>query len=207
MAKKNKFYVVWEGFETGIFDNWQAAEAQIKGYAGAKYKSFERLDLAEAAFKKSYWASVSTQSKNKPSPKPGSGPLTPSLSVDAACAGNPGALEYQGVDTATKQLVFKQGPFPEGTVNLGEFLALVHGLAYLKQHQLPYPIYSDSITAISWVRKKAIKTNLQRNAVNEALFQRVDRALEWLHANTYATQILKWETEVWGENPADYGRK
>ena len=133
--------------------------------------------------------------------------LKPSISVDAACAGNPGVLEYQGVNTATKEVLFSRGPFSKGTVNIGEFLAIVHGLAYLKKINSTCPIYSDSRTAISWVKKKAIKTNLERTSTTEELFKMVDSALDWLHNNPYTTKILKWETEDWGENPADYGRK
>ena len=86
-------------------------------------------------------------------------------------------------------------------------MALVHGLALMKKHQKPNPIYTDSVTAMKWVRDKKIKTTLERNASNEALFILVDRALDWLHNNTYSTQVLKWETAIWGEIPADFGRK
>jgi ribonuclease HI len=127
--------------------------------------------------------------------------------VDAACAGNPGKLEYQGVETGTKRVLFSMGPFPQGTVNIGEFLAIVHGLAFLKKHNSLLPIYSDSRTAISWVKNKVIKTNLERNKKTEELFVLVERAVEWLKDNQYSNKILKWETEFWGENPADYGRK
>ena len=158
--------------------------------------------------KKNYWASIQTKSAPSKNRKITSETIViPSISVDAACAGNPGVLEYQGVNTETKEVLFFRGPFPLGTVNLGEFLAIVHGLAYLKKNNCPFPIYSDSRTAISWVKKKAIKTNLERNSTTEELFKMVDSALEWLHKNLYATKILKWETEDWGENPADYGRK
>ncbi|MFM6947752.1 MAG: viroplasmin family protein [Aquirufa sp.] len=206
MAKKQKYYVIWAGHQTGVFDSWKEAEKLIKGFQGAQYKSFDTLKDAEEAFKKNYWASIQPkQVKLKSSSH--SKPIVPSISVDAACSGNPGVLEYQGVNTETKDVLFAQGPFPQGTVNLGEFLALVHGLAYLKKQNYSIPIYSDSRTAIAWVKKKAIKTTLERNAKNADLFQRVDKALEWLHNNTYETPILKWETEDWGENPADYGRK
>lgn len=206
MAKKQKYYVIWSGHKTGVFDSWKEAEKLIKGFQGAQYKSFDTLNEAEVAFKKNYWASIQpkqvklkTNSQTKP--------IIPSISVDAACSGNPGVLEYQGVNTQTKEKLFSQGPFPQGTVNLGEFLALVHGLAYLKKQDYSIPIYSDSRTAIAWVKKKAIKTTLERNSVNAELFNRIDKALEWLHSNSFTTPILKWETEDWGENPADYGRK
>ena len=49
MAKqKAKFYVVWQGRESGIYDSWSACEAQVKGVA-AKYKGFATREEAEAA--------------------------------------------------------------------------------------------------------------------------------------------------------------
>lgn len=208
MAKKQKYYVIWEGHKKGIFDSWTETEKNIKGFPNAQYKSFESRQEAEAASKKNYWASINPKAAKtlKTSGRAGNF-IIPSISVDAACAGNPGVLEYQGVNTATKEVLFKRGPFPVGTVNLGEFLAIVHGLSYLKKLDCPFPLYSDSRTAIAWVRNKAIKTNLERNPKTEDLFELVDRAIEWLKNNSYSTKILKWETEDWGENPADYGRK
>jgi ribonuclease HI len=207
MAKKQKFYVIWAGHQTGIFDSWEETEKNIKGFPQAQFKSFDSKEEAFHASKKNYWASVTAKKTPSGHKKSGQAFIVPSLSVDAACAGNPGILEYQGVNTATKEVLFARGPFPVGTVNLGEFLAIVHGLAFLKKNNSPLPLYSDSRTAIAWVRKKAIKTNLERSTQTEILFELVDKAIEWLKNNAYTTQILKWETEDWGENPADYGRK
>jgi ribonuclease HI len=212
MVKKQKFYVVWKGKQTGVFDTWAEAEEQIKGVEKAQYKSYETLKDAENAFKGNYWQAVqkgqkgSTGTQQKSSVLVGK-PNLNSISVDAACAGNPGVLEYQGVETATKKLLFAMGPFPIGTVNIGEFLAIVHALALLKKHNSDLPLYSDSRTAISWVKNKAIKTTLERNAKTEELFELTDRAVLWLKNNQYTTKVLKWETEFWGENPADFGRK
>jgi ribonuclease HI len=127
--------------------------------------------------------------------------------VDAACKGNPGILEYRGVDTRSGAEFFRLGPFPEGTVNIGEFLAIVHALALLKKIDSGWPIYSDSRTAIAWVKAKKIKTNLERKTNTEQLFQLTDRAVEWLKSNTWTNPVLKWETAYWGEIPADFGRK
>ena len=129
-----------------------------------------------------------------------------SLSVDAACSGNPGVMEYQGVRTFDKERIFHK-KFPLGTNNIGEFLALVHGLSYMKKHNLKQPIYSDSVNAIAWVKQKKCKTKLPRTEETEELFQFVERAEAWLHNNTYTTTILKWDTENWGEIPADFNRK
>jgi ribonuclease HI len=212
LAKKQKYYTVWKGRKTGVFDTWAEAEEQIKGFEKAQYKSFDSLKEAEDAFKGNYWQSVQKGQNGDSGKQIKSSALVgkpnmESISVDAACAGNPGKLEYQGVETGTKRVLFSMGPFPEGTVNIGEFLAIVHGLAFLKKHNSDLPIYSDSKTAMAWVRNKTVKTNLQRNKKNEELFQLLERGEQWLKDNKYSNKILKWETEHWGENPADYGRK
>lgn len=209
MAKKQKYYVVWQGKRPGIYDNWAEAEEQIKGVEGAKFKSYEIESEAIKAFSEKAEKHIYSKKPTLAnSPSGGRGAfITKSISVDAACAGNPGILEYQGVETTSKKPIFKMGPFPEGTVNLGEFLAIVHGIALLQKHNSDLPIYSDSRTAIAWVRNKKIKTTLERNSKNKELFALVDRALVWLNTNSYNNKILKWETEFWGENPADFGRK
>lgn len=208
---KQKFYVVWKGKKTGIFENWNDCKAQIDGFADAKYKSFATKNEAEQAFQKPYQASI-TKKKDKKKEntitnKNNTFPILESISVDAACSGNPGMVEYRGVNTATKEIIFSQGNLEDGTNNLGEFLALVYALAWFEKNQIHLPIYSDSLTAMSWVRKIQIKTTQERTKKNEPLFSQVDRALEWLKTNTFRVPILKWDTENWGQIPADYGRK
>ena len=99
------------------------------------------------------------------------------------------------------------GPMEQGTNNIGEFLALVHGLALFKKSGCKMPVYSDSRNAILWVKQKKCKTKLERSSINEPIFDLIERAEKWLRENTYSTQILKWETAEWGEIPADFGRK
>ncbi len=205
MAKKQKYYTVWQGKTTGVFESWTDCQEQIKGVAGALYKAFDSRAEAEAALKGNYWSYVSPKDKAV-SNKPSGEMIMDSLSVDAACSGNPGVMEYQGVRTFDKERIFHQ-KFPLGTNNIGEFLALVHGLSYMKKHSLSQPIYSDSVNAIAWVKQKKCKTKLARTAETEELFQFVERAEAWLQNNTYTTKILKWDTENWGEIPADFNRK
>ncbi len=211
MAVKKKFYVVWKGKVPGIYGSWEACKTQITGVKGAQYMSFESKAEAENAFNSSY-AAYKGQKKKKPGlsaeelMKIGE-PNMHSIAVDAASSGNPGKMEYQGVDTKTGKRLFKQGPFPEGTNNIGEFLAIVHGLAFLKERRSDRVLYSDSRTAISWVRKKRCNTKLEPNSRNRELFDLVERAEKWLHKNSYTTPIVKWETLAWGEIPADFGRK
>lgn len=210
---KQKYYVVWKGNKPGIYDNWNECKTQVLGFNGAVFKAFISKNIALEAFKNNpekYLNDEYVEEAEKlffDTKAEHERPILESLSVDAACAGNPGILEYQGVSTGTRIKLFHQGPFPEGTVNIGEFLAIVHGLAHLKKVGSSMPIYTDSITAISWVKRKAINTNLVRNAKNEQLFQLVDRALIWLKSNQWNNPIIKWKTDVWGEIPADFGRK
>jgi ribonuclease HI len=211
---KNKFYVVWQGRNPGIYSSWEACSKEISGFNGAKYKSFPNRLTAETAFREGpekYWGKdvipmidLSTVAEH---------PQGAAIAVDAACAGNPGKMEYQGVfvdfatQPATRQLLFKSPVFENGTNNIGEFLAIVHALALEKKNGWKWPVYSDSVNAQLWVRQKKCKTKLQRNAKNDYLFQLVERAENWLNNNTIEVSILKWKTEIWGEIPADYGRK
>lgn len=209
--KKKKYYVVWKGLNPGVYLSWDECKKHIEGYTGAVYKSFSDKNMAEKAALEGSENYIGIDNRligfTQEQKKLIGEPLPNSISVDAACSGNPGILEYQGVQTSTGREIFKQGPFELGTVNIGEFLALVHGLAYLQQKNSKVPIYSDSKTAIAWVRKKRINTKLERSSRNEKLFDMVDRALNWLHTHTFENQILKWQTKYWGEIPADFGRK
>ena len=129
------------------------------------------------------------------------------VAVDAACSGNPGPMEYRGVYLLTGQQIFHFGPV-YGTNNIGEFLAIVHALALMKQKGIRMTIYSDSRNALAWVKQKKCKTKLERTPKTEEVFQMIERAETWLKTHTYADiPLLKWETEEWGEVPADFGRK
>jgi len=209
---KQKYYVVWEGHKRGVFDRWDDCKKQVDGFPQAKYKSFDNKIEAEKAFKDNYWKFVK---KNAPaastSPnekKSRASIIKDSLAVDAACSGNPGKMEYQGVLVTTGQQVFHVGPLPDGTNNVGEFLAIVHALAWLQQQGKPnLPIYSDSRNAQLWVKAKTCRTKLEHTGRNEKIFELIDRAEKWLAVNKVTNPILKWETKDWGEIPADFGRK
>lgn len=215
MAKQKKYYVIWKGHMPGIYDEWPKAQEQIKGYQGALYKSFTSQKEAEQALAKgpsSYLrprggAGGSSSKKGKKGGTPRSQIIWRSLSVDAACSGNPGPMEYQGVDTKSKDRIFHQA-FELGTNNIGEFLAIIHGLALLKKQGLTnLPIYTDSATAMAWVRNKKVKTKLVRDERTEGLYELIERGEAWLKNNTYSNPIVKWDTDSWGEIPADFGRK
>jgi len=129
------------------------------------------------------------------------------ISVDVGTNGNPGPVEYKGVDTQTGEVIFSVGPVRKGTNNLGEFLAIVHALALIKKTGSKQNVYSDSVNAIKWVKQKKVATTLPRDSSTEEIWQLVDRAEHWLRTNTYDTKVMKWQTRKWGEIKADYGRK
>jgi ribonuclease HI len=210
MAKQAKFYVVWKGFKSGVFDTWAECQAQISGFSNAKFKAFSTREAALEALDQDYERFEGQDTKTHrmgPAELTQQGVILDSVCVDAACSGNPGDLEYRGVDTESSVQLFHQGPFPEGTVNVGEFLAIVHALSVLVRKGRNCPIYSDSRTALSWVRDKRVNTKLRPSAANRPLFELLARAQNWLANHTYPNPLLKWETEQWGENPADFGRK
>ncbi|HBJ77332.1 MAG TPA: ribonuclease H [Porphyromonadaceae bacterium] len=208
--KQYKFYVVWEGNEKGIFSSWEECKKSIEGFNGAKYKSFPSKEEATKAYDEGY--------KNYLYPKyhdRGNKILSPTrtefsqdaIAVDASCMGNPGLMEYRGVYLKTGKELFRVGPLDGGTNNIGEFLAIVHALALLETHPANVVIYSDSVNAQLWVKNKKCKTTLKPKPKNKPIFDLIARAENWLSTHTYNTPIYKWRTEIWGEIPADFGRK
>ena len=206
MVKPTKYYVVWEGYDTGIFNSWNACKLNIQNYPNAKYKSFKSLEEAKKAYNIGFFG-YQRHKKNDQVRFSKDGIEWNSIAVDAASSGNPGKMEYRGVVTKNKQILFHMGPFPNGTNNIGEFLALVHGLAFLKNKNSDLAIYTDSKIAMSWIRQKTCKTKLKQSSRNKTLFELIERAEIWLNQNSFKNPILKWQTKSWGEIPADFGRK
>lgn len=208
-SKKKKYYVIWRGHRPGVYESWDDAKKQLQGFKGGKYKSFGSRKIAQEAFvgnpddyKGKDLRKVRDLSKEELE-KIGE-PIELSLCVDAACNAKSGKFEYQGVWTHNDDQAFHFGPMMHGTNNIGEFLGLVHALAFLQKLKLPdYPIYTDSKIAMTWVRNKRAKSTSQDKEVQKLVI----RAEKWLHDNSYTNPILKWETKAWGEIPADFGRK
>lgn len=225
-AFKNSYYVVWRGHTPGIYIGWEECRKQVDGFENAKYHSYPTFDRAKQAFDKSVKdfedddqsdteSEQHIQSILNESPVAereqvaitGTEPIFDSIAVDAACSGNPGPMEYRGVRINTGEQLFRQGPFSGGTNNIGEFLAIVHALAHFKRLNLNTASCSDSKIAIGWVKAKKCKTELSPNENNTRVFDLIARAEKWLDENVYENEIFKWNTEAWGENPADFGRK
>lgn len=205
---KNKYYVVWEGRKPGIYPSWNECKKQVQGVSDARYKGFPSIQAAEKAWEEGsekYWGKAKKETLQG-SFEEGGIPVWDSISVDAACSGNPGVMEYQGVYTKTGEQVFYK-KFAIGTNNIGEFLAIVHALAMLTAEDNALPVYTDSRTAQSWVNKNKCRSEFIGKHPNSSLIPVIRRAEEWLKNHSWPNQILKWDTKNWGEIPADFGRK
>lgn len=214
MASKQKYYVVWEGRAPGIYDSWEECEAQVSGYPGAKYKSFGSKDDAVRAFRGDtrdhlgLVAAIASRRHDILNYAAFPEIRLDAIAVDGACAKNPGPMEYRGVSVATGEQIFHIGPLAGGTNNIGEYLALIHAAALLAQRgDTTTPIYSDSRTALAWLRRRHSNTTLQATDANARVRELLARADAWLSSHTIHNPVLKWETEIWGEIPADFGRK
>lgn len=211
---KRKYYVVWNGHHTGVFDSWDDAREQVEGFPGARFKSFNsRLEAVEAyrgdpADHLGIIKAIAAHKAPVVNYEAFPDIRLDAVAVDAACSRNPGPVEYQGVVVGTGERLFRIGPLPGGTNNLGEFLALVHALAMLNRDGQPLrPVYSDSRTALSWLRARKARTTMKPSAANSRILDMVARAEAWLATHTYNNPVLKWNTGEWGEIPADFGRK
>lgn len=224
-----KYYTVWVGRHPGVYDTWEDCQEQVKNFPNARYKSFSSAAVATEAYRLGCAEEDSgelarlldnaVEVRNKKSPKASSdypdnkhymdNPEVDinAWAVDAACAGNPGPVEYRGVDLLSGKEIFRVGPLQGGTNNMGEFLAIVHALALQDKMGITKPIYSDSVSGMAWVRNRCIKTTLTENSGNTQLFNLLRRGIHWLNTHSYNSRIMKWDTPRWGEIPADFGRK
>ena len=205
---EKKFYVVRKWKKIWIFDSRDECKENVNWFSDAKYKSFENRKDAEIAlqeWRKKYYEvkkiakKVEVKNENIPF-------FAESIAVDAACAGNPGEMEYRGIDLQTWNEIFHE-KFRIWTNNIGEFLAIVHWLKYLWNDNKT--IYSDSRIAISWVNQWKCKTQINTNESPDfsRTLNAIEKAENWLKENGIKHKILKWNTEDRWEIPADFGRK
>ena len=214
-----KYYVVFRGHNPGVYDNWDEAQEQTHGFPDALCKGYSSSEEASEAYRNFTGAEEREElfrliSSASPSPSESSQDFisnpeidTDAWAVDASCLGNPGKMEYRGVDLKTGQEIFRVGPFEDATNNIGEFLALVHAMALMAKNGEWHNIYSDSMTALSWWRNKKVKTQLKQTPRNAKVFELLARASVWVNTHQFPAKVMKWQTERWGEIPSDFGRK
>lgn len=215
-----KYYTVFKGYNPGVYDNWDDAREQVEGFNGAVYKSYSTAEEAAEAFRRSdakaelaQLANILLQSGSRKNESAnnswrGNPEIDPDAwAVDASCLGNPGKMEYRGVELSTGREIFRVGPFEDATNNIGEFLAIVHAMALMTKQGSFHNIYSDSVSGMAWARNRLVKTRLTPTDRNKKVFELMARATVWLRSHNFPAKVLKWDTERWGEIPADFGRK
>lgn len=185
-----KYYVVWQGRQTGVFESWDECKKHIHGFKGASFKSFTDRDEAYRQFHSLKEPTIPEKY----------------LAVDVGCRGKIPNLFVEYRLVLVDEIVYQSPVYPNGTNNIGEFLAIVHGIGWLEKQGLKIPLFTDSRTAMSWVKKGYANTTLKRSSENLALFDLLERAKQFL-SKPHDIEILKWQTHLWGEIPADYGRK
>jgi ribonuclease HI len=202
-----KWYVVWYGRVPGVYETWEACQAHIHNVRGAKYKSFLTYEAAVEAYAEGHEQHIGKRRKQSNIVLDAPPYIVPSLCVDVGTYGNPGRVMYRGVATHTGLVVFESPPIPYGTNNLGEFVAIVHGLAYIEKNGLDMPVYTDSVNARNWVRRREVRSTLERDTRAITMWTLVDRALQWLYTHRDHATVLQWDTKAWGQIKADYDRK
>jgi len=179
MAKK--FYVVWQGRETGIFTDWNTCKKQVDKFAGAKYKSFPTLKEAEAAFSGKSNSSVEQLPEKVKSDKKLSGqkksrsqtiltytaddiagmPFDTKIFTDGGCEPNPGKAG-SGLAVYRKDIIDElwYGLYnPNGTNNTAELNALNQALIMAKNEIIngrSVAIFCDSKYSIQCVTQWAV---------------------------------------------------
>lgn len=197
MAKnKNKYYVVWRGRETGIFDSWEACRASIDGFQGAQYKGYPTWEEAHEGHINGYWNETIIRKIDAADTEV----IKRSFITDVQCDAE-GTMTYSILDNETLTYIYQSPKYLDANNNVGQFIAIVHALAHLARTSDTRPIYTTSDTAIAWTKKRECNTRLCRTLNNTNLFDLLIRANSWIANNSFANQILKWNTASWGNPP------
>jgi len=155
MAKKTKkFYAVASGKKPGIYTAWPEAEAQVKGYGGAKYKGFPSRAAAEAWMADPKWESKTKKPGKKVSPKPmASVSGCTEIYTDGGAINNPGPGGY-GVVLLEKDISRElHGGYLHTTNNRMELMACIKGIEALSSRSKPVALFSDSKYVVNGISK------------------------------------------------------
>ena len=127
---------------------------------------------------------------------------TDGIATDAAHSTKAGVTEYQGIDLTTGERVFYSN-LGNQTVNIGEFLAVVDAIKHIIETDYqPRVIYTDSMTAIAWFNAKRTASKKNNSALKKA-----EIFLKAFAEDIADIKVLHWNNDLWGETPADLGRK
>lgn len=191
MAKK--YYVVWKGRKTGIFEDWASCKQSVGKFSGAKYKSFPSLAEAKAAFSQ---AGASSPAATED--------YDVAIYCDGACEPNPG-------EAGSGAAVYREGQLaelwyglytPHGTNNTAELNALHQSLLIAKKEMRrggSLVIYCDSQYAINcisnwaygwkgngWKKKGGEIKNLDMIKRIHALYDRIKDSISLDHVKGHS---------------------
>jgi ribonuclease HI len=203
-----KFYVVWEGVIEGIFTEWVQCQQAIKGFSNPKYKAYKSLTEAQKAFAEGYekhWGKGDAARKFYTSEEIEliGKPIIPSVYLFASMDRETGMMTYEGIDTASAEVLFRQGPFEDCDQHVGGFLSIVHALAFLKQQGSTIPVYTRVQSARKWViLERKYSGHLEPTDKNKKVFELITRANKWLASHEFENQVLLWNKRAWG-HPGD----
>ncbi len=158
MAKK-KFYAVAVGRSCGIFMDWTTAEKQVKGFAGAKFKSFPtekeaRVWLEDPVYTKTTSQSTSSGKKvAKPASLATADPEKIVVYTDGGSINNPGPGGYGVVIVQDGEIRQLSGGFRHTTNNRMEMMAAIVALTELQGQVKQIDLYSDSSYLVNGMRK------------------------------------------------------
>jgi ribonuclease HI len=140
------------------------------------------------------------------------------ICVDASTRGNPGISQYQIVDLDGKVKKVLSKKF-YSTNNIAEFIGLCHAVHYCFENG-DDNLFTDSMTALSWVKNGRINSNMARNRMTNAAWVMVGKSMNFIKQFKFddhkqaliredgkAVFLTKWFTSEWGEIPADFGNK
>lgn len=131
---------------------------------------------------------------------------TSGIAVDGYCDQSTNRGGYKGIDISTGEILFQRN-YSYTTNNICEFLAVCHALGYNKKNNSEYGIiFTDSQVAISWLRNQKINSGINMEKGKDVL-EDVGKCIRWISEQKRLTPVVKWETKVWGEIPADFGNK
>lgn len=178
-----KYYAVAKGKTTGIFTSWPEAEQQVKGVAGARYKSFKTKEAAEAFLLNPEYGTRKPAPRSSrttgrvPPPLPRSGE-TVVVYTDGGAIGNPGPGGYGVVFGDGAEYA---GGYNRTTNNRMELMAVIVALEALKGEKKPVVLHSDSRYVINGItkgwargwRKRGWKKSDGSPALNPDLWERL----------------------------------
>jgi ribonuclease HI len=202
-TQKKKYYAIIGGKDQGLhYDTWNNIELKVNGNSGVYSKCLEQDKIAAMDYFEKHKLAISEVKQDIKESTVVSIPEHGNV-VDGACNQNTGEFQYQVFDLNTQSIKHTSKPYLNGTNNIAEFFAIICALRAFAKTKSNYPIYSDSTTAIKWVKDRCCNTKVN----DRELLMKISEQIEWLRSNNCPNPILKWETKIWGENPADFGRK